>query len=59
MNFANMEQYQQSDNNGTFYEFKFEWEEREDDIPFFNFKSGPRTVFKSLFLTLDREFLGP
>ena len=48
MNFANMEQYQQSDNNGTFYEFKFEWEEREDDIPFFNFKSGPRMVFKSL-----------
>ena len=59
MNFANMEQYQQSDNNGTFYEFKFEWEEREDDIPFFNFKSGPRMVFKSLSLTLIREFLGP
>ena len=41
MNFANMEQYAQTDNDGTFYEFKFEWEEREDDIPFFNFKSGP------------------
>ena len=46
MNFANMEQYAQTDNNGTFYEFKFEWEEREDDIPFFNFKSGPRLAFK-------------
>ena len=47
MNFANMEQYAQTDNNGTFYEFKFEWEEREDDIPFFNFKSGPRLAFKT------------
>ena len=46
MNFANMEQYAQTDNNGTFYQFKFEWEEREDEIPFFNFKSGPRLAFK-------------
>ena len=50
MNFANMEQYAQTDNNGSFYEFKFEWEEREDDIPFFNFKSGPRLAFKSCTL---------
>ena len=27
--------------NGDFYEFKFEWEESKDDIPFFNFESGP------------------
>ena len=50
MNFANMEQYAQTDNNGTFYEFKFEWEEREDEIPFFNFKSGPRLAFKAHIL---------
>ena len=41
MNFANMEQYKQTGDRGDFYEFKFEWEERKDDIPFFNFESGP------------------
>ena len=29
------------DDNGGFYEFKFEWEEREDDIELFDFESGP------------------
>ena len=29
------------DENGGFYEFKFEWEEREDEIELFDFESGP------------------
>ena len=29
------------DDNGGFYEFKFEWEEREDEIELFDFESGP------------------
>merc|ERR1719284_28825 len=60
MNFANMEQYAQTDNNGTFYEFKFEWEEREDDIPFFNFKSGPSDFSwkqRKHFLEMEDEIM--
>ena len=33
--------WKQTDENGDFYEFKFEWEEREDEIELFDFESGP------------------
>lgn len=41
MNLNNLEQFKQDDNNGDgFYEFKFEWVEKEDNIQFFDFDSG-------------------
>ena len=43
MNFVNLDQYKQTGDSGDFFEFKFEWEEREDEIEFFNFKD--RTIF--------------
>ena len=38
MNFVNLDQYKQNGDSGDFFEFKFEWEEREDELEFFNFK---------------------
>ena len=38
MNFANLDQYKQNGDSGDFFEFKFEWDEREDELDFFNFK---------------------
>ena len=46
MNFANLDQYKQTGVNGDFYEFKFEWEEREDNLEFFNFEVGFNNKFK-------------
>ena len=60
MNFANMEQYKQTGDNGDFYEFKFEWEERKDEIPFFNFESGPSDFSwkqKKHFLEVEDEII--
>ena len=36
----NLEQFKQSDNEGGFYQFKFEWVEKEDEIAVFDFVSG-------------------
>merc|ERR1711860_322930 len=50
----------QTDNNGTFYQFKFECEEREDEIPFFNFKSGPSDFSwkqRKHFLEMEDEIM--
>ena len=40
INLNNLEQFKQDDDEGGFYQFKFEWIEREDNIGFFNFESG-------------------
>ena len=40
INLNNLEQFKQNDTDGGFYQFKFEWIEREDEIPFFDFVSG-------------------
>ena len=38
MNFVNLDQYKQIGDSGDFFEFKLEWELREDELEFFNFK---------------------
>ena len=40
INLNNLEQFKQDDADGGFYQFKFEWIEKEDNIEFFNFESG-------------------
>ena len=44
MNFVNLDQYKQNGDSGDFFEFKFEWEEREDELEFFNFKDRLASV---------------
>ena len=44
INLNNLEQFKQADEEDGFYEFKFEWQEKEDKINFFNFVSGNSTL---------------
>merc|ERR1711935_1030713 len=40
LNLNNLEQFKQQGGDDEFYEFKFEWIEKEDNLEFFNFASG-------------------
>ena len=42
INLNNLEQFKQNDSDGGFYQFKFEWIEKQDDLEFFDFVSGNR-----------------
>ena len=53
-----MEQFKQDDDEGGFYQFKFEWIEKEDEIAVFDFISGNSSMEWKEVLGLSKK-LGP